>query len=100
MTPSRTNILLIILGVVVLGAAAYYFLPSSDASSATALSGDMPADANEAAFIQLSSELDPISFDAHVLDDPRLTSLVDISTQVIPESSGRTDPFAPFGAGQ
>ena len=84
---------------VLLGAAAYFFLPDGS-SSATALSGSAPADANEAAFIQLSGELDPISFDPKVLEDPRLTSLVDISTQVIPESSGRSDPFAPFGAAQ
>jgi len=99
MTASRTNILLIILGVVLLLAAGYFFLHHS-ASSATALTGSAPANANETAFIQLSSELDPIDLNSTVLTDPRFNALTDISTQVVPESSGRTDPFAPLGAAQ
>lgn len=98
MTASRTNILLIVLGAAVLLAAGYFFMRQSDDSSATALTGTASGGSSEDAFIQLSSQLDPITIDPKVFSDPRFTGLTDISTQIVPESSGRTDPFAPFGA--
>ncbi len=46
-------------------------------------------------FQMLVSQLQPISFDTSIFSDPKFTSLVDLTMPVAPESSGRTDPFAP-----
>jgi hypothetical protein len=95
---SKSTIVLVILAIVLLGAGGYLFL-NGGAPSATALSGGLaPEDPGQAAFIQLASQLGPITLDASVLDDPRFTNLVDLGTQIVPESAGRPDPFAPIGA--
>lgn len=45
-------------------------------------------------FQMLNSILQPISFDTKILSDPRFMALVDLGTPIMPESSGRLDPFA------
>ncbi|MEK7086290.1 MAG: hypothetical protein AAB951_00705 [Patescibacteria group bacterium] len=45
-------------------------------------------------FQALVSQLQPISFDPAIFSDPNFTLLVNLATPVIPETSGRLDPFA------
>jgi len=45
-------------------------------------------------FQVLVGKLTPISFNTSIFSDERFNSLVDISTTVAPEPSGRLDPFA------
>jgi hypothetical protein len=45
-------------------------------------------------FLNLSSQIGPISFDTSVFSDPRFMALTDIHTAILPESVGRNDPFA------
>lgn len=47
-------------------------------------------------FQELVGELTPISFDTSIFADPRFNALVDLTTPVSPEASGRLDPFAPI----
>jgi len=96
MNASRTNVILVILAIILLLAGAYVFAKGGS-SSVTALTGS-GVDAKQQAFVQLASQLGPVTFDASVLSDPRFTGLSDISTQVVPESAGRSDPFASIGA--
>lgn len=93
---TRKNLTYIALGVVVLGAAAYFFLGNAAADEATVSVLDANVTGPEATFINLADELDPITFDSSVFSDPRFTSLVDIHTAIVPEASGRRDPFAPI----
>jgi len=46
-------------------------------------------------FQTLLSELQPISFDTGIFSDARFNALVDMTTPIAPETSGRLDPFAP-----
>jgi hypothetical protein len=96
---SRTNILLIILGAVVVLAAIYYLIPKNDANdgvviatSANGIAGDA-----EAVFINLGSQIESIGFDVSFFNDPRFMALVDIGVAVVPEREGRKDPFGPLG---
>ncbi|MEA2701645.1 MAG: hypothetical protein QOE22_354 [Candidatus Parcubacteria bacterium] len=95
---SRKNLLTIICAVVVLLGGFYYFFFVARSSDETVLSADAPATEAELSFITLVSQLDPIEFDARILDDQRFRNLVDIRTEVVPEPQGRTDPFGPLGS--
>jgi flagellar basal body-associated protein FliL len=88
----QTKIIIVALGIVVILGAVYvtFFNTSSDSSAA-------PASQAEVTFLNLASQLNPIVFDTSILSDPRFTSLVDIHTSVVPEVTGRTDPFASIG---
>ena len=87
--------IIVILGILVPG----YFLISSSAAPTTdeVIDASVPTSDAEAQFLNLSAQLAPLSFDKSVLIDPRFTGLIDLHTAVLPEVSGRRDPFAPFG---
>lgn len=92
---SKTTGIAIVLGLLVLGAAAYLLLrPKAEAGLAAA---GAPASTAEITFLALTSKIDPVGFDTSVLTDPRFMALVDIRTAILPEASGRQDPFAPLG---
>lgn len=96
MNASNKNITFLIAGgIVVLGLVAYFLWmrPQTDETVSVA---DGPASSAQAVFIRLAEQLEPVAFDASVLADPRFTALVDIKTTIVPEPSGRTDPFAPL----
>ena len=91
---NRNTIIAIVIGVVVLLAAAYLLFLKPD-SSATVTSTE-PTSPVENTFVNLASQLEPLGFDTTILSDPRFTALVDIHTAILPETSGRRDPFAPY----
>ncbi len=94
---SRNTIMLIICGaVVVIGGAYYFFFFNNDSGAALESTPGAASDA-ELSFIALVSKLDPITFNTALLSDPRFTSRTDIRTTIIPEATGRKDPFAPLG---
>lgn len=92
---SNTTILIIALVVVAIGAFWYF---SGQEGNDPPLTGALPGIDNPAQtqFQSLVSQLQPISFDTSIFSDPRFTSLVDLTTPITPESSGRLDPFAPI----
>lgn len=83
------------LGTVILIAVVYLIFfdqgPTADLTSSSTTGS--PA---ELYFVNLSQELSDISFDTTVLNDPRFAALTDIRTAILPENTGRTDPFAPI----
>lgn len=91
---SRTNVLLIVLGLIVVGAAAYMLLAKGDA--APAVSTTEGGSETESAFLALTAEIGAITFDTDIFTDPRFATLRDIRTVILPETAGRTDPFAPL----
>lgn len=97
MPTSRTTIILIVLGLLVLGAAGYMLFGGSATGSAVAPSG-APGSEAEMTFLGLTAQIDPVAFETGILDDPRFKALRDIRTTIIPETAGRADPFAPLGA--
>lgn len=96
MPTSRTNIILIVLGILIL-AAAGYLLFGQGATVGVLSEGASPASEAELTFLALTARIDPVDFDTSILQDPRFAALRDIRTSVTPEATGRFDPFAPFG---
>jgi hypothetical protein len=95
MNLAKNKNLLIGLGVIVL-AAVVYFVFFNGSSTADVTTNASPSSAAELYFVNLAGELGTISFNTKVFSDPRFSSLVDIQTEVVPEVSGRPDPFAPI----
>ncbi len=93
--PKSTKILYGAAAIVFLGAAYYYFIFNKD-SGAAVDSNSVAASSAEISFISLIGQIDPISFDVSVLSNPKFTQLQDIRIAVIPEPSGRKDPFSPY----
>lgn len=87
------TILMIVAGIVVLGGVYWYFFTGT--TSELPLSTDSPSsNPVQAQFETLVGELTPVSFDTTLFTDPRFTALVDLGTPIVPETSGRIDPFA------
>lgn len=96
MPTSQTPVVLAILAIIVLAAAGYLLFGSNDEDAA--LEGTTaPASAAELAFLNLTAQIEPVAFDTSILSDPRFIALQDIRTAILPEPSGRLDPFAPLG---
>lgn len=94
---NRNNIILIIVGILILGAAAYMLFGAPSSQSGLSPAG-APGSEAEMTFLTLTAQIDPVEFDTDILDDPRFKALRDIRTAIVPESPGRADPFAPLGA--
>ncbi|MES2668736.1 MAG: hypothetical protein V4644_03560 [Patescibacteria group bacterium] len=92
----KTTNLLIAGTIVVLGVAAYLTWMRPTDEENVSVEGLTEATEVQATFLTLAAQLDPVAFDADILSDPRFTALVDIKTAILPENSGRTDPFAPL----
>ncbi len=96
MNLSNNKNLLIALGAIVLIAVVYLTFLSDPAPAPDLMVETAAGSSAELFFVNLAGTLDPIAFDTQVLTDPRFTSLVDIRTAIVPEASGRPDPFAPI----
>jgi hypothetical protein len=94
---SRNSIIFIICLVIVAGGLGYYFFFFNSNTESALTAGPGTASDAELSFITLVSKLEPIVFDTTLLSDPRFTSRQDIRTAIIPEASGRKDPFADIG---
>lgn len=94
MNVDKNLIIAAVVGAVLIIAAGYLLLfkPPADV-----VSEETPTSPEEIAFVNLASQLDPLTFDTSIFSDTRFTSLIDIHTAVVPEPSGRRDPFAPLG---
>lgn len=95
MNLAKNKNLLIGIGVILLAVVVYlvFFNNSTSADLTTTTS---PSSAAELYFVNLAGELGTISFNTKVFSDPRFSALVDIKTEIVPEVSGRSDPFAPI----
>lgn len=87
-----TSIILVTL-VVVAGAYWFFFIQTSNQPPLTTSSA--VESASQVRFQTLVASLQNIKFNSSILSDPKFTALVDITTPVTPEPSGRVDPFAP-----
>lgn len=94
MPSSRSNIILIILGILLLLAGAYLLFGQGD-DGTISVSG-VPSSPVETVFVNLTAQLDPVQFNTSIISDPRFKALQDIRTSVVAEPTGRTDPFGPI----
>lgn len=89
---TNTTILIVATLIVALGAYWYFFTDTGNEPPLTVLSTENEA---QTRFQTLVSELQPISFNTSIFSDPHFMALVDLTTPIAPETSGRLDPFAP-----
>lgn len=96
MALSKKKTVMIAAAVVVLGIIVYMVWLQPKPEENISIVGTGPTGQAQATFLTLAAQLQPIAFDATVLADPRFMALVDIKTVIVPEATGRTDPFAPL----
>lgn len=94
---SRSTLVFVLCLIIVAGGLGYYFFFFNSNTNAALTTTTGAASDAEFSFITLVSKLDPIVFDTSVLSDPRFMGRQDIRTAIVPETSGRKDPFAPIG---
>jgi flagellar basal body-associated protein FliL len=93
---TQTKIVIgVVLGGVLLVGGYLVFFNSSNSSSDVLSSNSAPASEAEVTFLNLATQLEPITFDTSILTDSRFTSLIDTRTSITSVSQGRPDPFAP-----
>ena len=92
--------LFIVLGVVTVAYAGYYFFtqratlePQIDDSALQQILNRTQA------FIEYRQTLDQVTFDFSLFEDDRFRTLRSYSEPVQPKVEGRPDPFAPVGSG-
>ncbi len=94
MNINKSTGIFILIGLIVLAAAAYLLMSGKEGSVLQASA--TPSSAAEMQFLSLTQQIDPVEIDTSILGDLRFTRLIDIRTDILPEASGRTDPFAPL----
>lgn len=92
----KSNILITVVAVILLGGGLYWYVTGQSGTDAPLTSVVMAGNPAQNQFQMLVSQLQPISFNTDIFSDPRFTALVDITTPLVPEPSGRIDPFAPI----
>lgn len=99
---ARNKILVVLLGLVILGVAWYFFSGSSSSAPGILQSEGGPAgisaNPEEADIVQTLLTLRAVSLSGTIFSDPAFMTLRDFGTQIIPEPIGRPNPFAPLGA--
>jgi len=92
----KPNLITAVILTLIVLAGGYWFFTSRSGTQAP-LTASNPVEENPAQtqFQALVSQLQPVSFTTDIFSDPRFTALVDLTTPISPESSGRLDPFAP-----
>jgi hypothetical protein len=88
--------MLVGIAVLVAGIAYWYFFTGGPSATPSITSTLTPTQ-TQTQLQSLMSAL-PASFETSIFDDKRFGALIDISTQVTPESAGRPDPFAGLSA--
>ena len=91
---ANTVILIVVSLLVAAGAYWYFFTGTGNLPPLTVTSAQVSQAQTQ--FQMLVSQLQPISFNTDIFSDARFNALVDLTTPVSPETSGRLDPFAPL----
>lgn len=91
------NNTLIIVGVVVIGAAGLYLFLNRGVAELALETPTVPSDVltNTQLFMERRAVLESIKLDTQVLSDPRFTALKAFSGPIPPRPVGRGNPFAP-----
>ena len=95
MSNTTKIVIAVVIGGALLVGAYLLFFNTNSSSAVTETSNDASANSAEVTFLNLATQAEAITFDTSILSDPRFTSLIDTSTNVVPVPVGRPDPFAP-----
>ncbi len=93
---SKNTIIVVVITLLLVAGGYWYYSTGTTGNQAPLTSTTPSGSAAEVQFQALVSQLQPITFNTAIFSDPRFAALVDISTVVTSEPSGRIDPFAPI----
>lgn len=91
--------LFILLALIVIGAVAWYAFSSAGSApslTTSATAGGSGTSTADAQLVATLLQLRTVTLNSTIFSDPAFESLQDFSTQIVPEPSGRPDPFAPL----
>lgn len=89
----KSNTVILILSTLAIAGAAYWYFFTGTGNEAP-LTAQVVQNEAQSQFKTLVSELQPITFKTDIFTDPSFTALINLSTPVGPEASGRLDPFS------
>lgn len=89
----KSNTILIGVVTILVAAGAYWYFFTGTGNQPP-LSESASMNQAQTQFQMLVSELQPISFNTDIFSDARFNALVDLTTPITPEVTGRLDPFA------
>jgi hypothetical protein len=96
---SSSKTLFIVLGVVTVAFAAYYFIAQRSTLEPSVSESSLQLMLNRTqAFIEYRQTLDQITFDFSIFEDDRFRTLRSYSQPVEQKPEGRPNPFAPVGS--
>jgi len=91
----KSNLFLII-STLALSAIAYWYFFTGAQGNEPPLTASVEENQAAIQFRTLVGELQNITFNTSISNDPRFNALIDITTPITPESAGRLDPLAPI----
>lgn len=91
----NTNTLILIVATLLVAGGAYWYFFAGTGNEPP-LTASTTENVAQAQFQALVGELKPISFNTAIFDNPRFLALIDLTTPILPETTGRLDPFAPI----
>lgn len=94
----RNKLVLAILVVVVLGGAWYGLSSSGSSGPPAALTSSGSDTSGDSSIVSSLLALQAITLSGTILSNPAFVSLKDFTTAIVPEPTGRSDPFAPISA--
>ena len=89
----KTNVTVLIVTTLIVAAGAYWYF-FANAGNAPPLTTDTTDNQSQLQFQILVGQLQPISFNTKIFDNASFLALIDLTTPISPETTGRTDPFA------
>lgn len=89
----KPNVTLVTAALLLVGVA-YWYMSSRSGNQAPLTASIVSESPERAQFRILVGQLQSINFNTAIFSDQNFTSLVDITTPVVSEESGRVDPFA------
>lgn len=90
----KPNYILIIVVTIIVAAGAYWYFFTGNGNQPALSETGASTNQAQTQFQTLVGELQPISFDPSIFSDPRFNALIDLTTPISPENTGRLDPFA------
>ena len=90
---------LIGISILVVVAGVYWYVSTQTGNEPPLTASTTAENPVQMQFQALVGELQSISFNTSIFTDLRFNALIDLTTPVSPEPSGRSDPFAPIPGG-
>ena len=99
-TNTSRNLIIALAALLIVGAAGYFYATRDRSAddSLTSVSADEQAAAVDGDLLRTLGQLKKLKLDDSIFSDPVWQSLTDFGQTLVPQASGRPNPFAPLGS--